>query len=702
MPPTIRRVTSALSTRARLWLAAALLVGAIGAAYHNSFAVPFLYDDVPAIAANASIQKLWPLGPALTPPPNLTSSGRPIVNLTLAINYAISGTDVASYHLLNLLIHIAAALTLFGVVRRTLRRPVLPARCGEHATLVGFAVAAVWALHPLQTESVTYIVQRAESLVGLFYLLTLYCFIRAAEAGEGDGRRQDLPPARASGLAWSVGCVACCLLGMASKEVMVSAPLLVWLYDRTFISGTFAASWRRHGRLLTSLAATWGVLAWLVVSTGATRDGSAGFGQGMSALTYLVTQAKAVVTYLRLTFYPHPLIFDYGFATLGGRAALPYLVLVGLVLAGVILAVVRRPVAGFVGAAFFAILAPSSSIVPIVTETMAEHRMYLPLAAVITFVGVALAARWGRAAACALLIVAVGFGVLTERRNRAYASAVSLWSDVVAKLPTNGRAHNQLGSALAAAGREAEAIAQYRQALALQPKLAKAHFNYATALYRSGQVRESLAEFEAALALARDDADTHTNYGRALLDAGQPDLAIVHYRVALRIDPHFAEAHNDLGVALGMGGQLPEAIREFEAALRDRPEYADALNNLGFALVQSGRVADAVPRFAAAIACAPGYAEAHNNLARAYERLGVAPAAIAQYRAVIRLAPTYAEAHFALAGVLLRVGRVAEGEDELAATLRLDPAHAGARRELAMLRAGRQAADRSVSPTPSP
>jgi hypothetical protein len=176
------------SSRARIWLAAALLTGASVFAYANTFQVPFLFDDMPSIVENPTIRHLWPPGQALSPPSEggVTVSGRPVLNLSLAVNYAISGLDLWSYHALNLAIHLLAGLTLFGVVRRTLRtlrgRSPLAGDGSESpasgllhsdSDLVAFVVAALWLLHPLQTESVTYIIQRAESLMGLFFLFTL-------------------------------------------------------------------------------------------------------------------------------------------------------------------------------------------------------------------------------------------------------------------------------------------------------------------------------------------------------------------------------------------------------------------------------------------------------------------------------------------------------------------------------------------------
>ena len=325
----------------------------------------------------------------LPPSHGETVSGRPVLNLSFALNYAVSGCDVGGYHVTNLAIHLVAALLLFGIVRRTATkfsglRPELTT--AQAATSIALAVALLWAVHPLQTESVTYIVQRAESLMGLFYLLTLYCFLR----GVGSGRA----------ILWYAGSVLACLLGMATKEVMVSAPLVVILYDRTFLAGSFREAWRRRWGYYLALAATWLLLAWLVVGTGLLLQSYGVRTERMQSFTwwtYLATQPGVIVHYLRQVVWPSGLCLDYGWppaATVGEVLfpAIPVVCLLGLTA----WAVVKRPAWGFLGAWFFLILAPTSSFMPVQHAAAFEHRMYLPLAAVVSgvIVGACLAGEW--------------------------------------------------------------------------------------------------------------------------------------------------------------------------------------------------------------------------------------------------------------------------------------------------------------------
>ncbi len=355
MPPT------AAARPPKIFAAAAVLVLAGLAAYHHSFGGPFIFDDPSSIVSNPTIRSLWPPWAPLSPPnAAITVQGRPVLNFSLALNYALSGPNVWSYHALNLAIHLGAGLALFGIVRRTLART----RFAPDALPLALAIAGLWTVHPLQTEAVTYTIQRAESLMGFFYLLTLYAFTRGIDCHLLD----DKGPGR-GGAGWFVLSVVACALGMATKEVMVSAPVVVLLYDRAFIAGTFRAAWQRRKNFYVALAATWLLLAWLVVGTGGDRGGSAGFGVGVAWWDYELTQFRAIVHYLRLALWPSPLVFEYGTFWIDHAAEVLLEMVLVLGLAGAtLLALWKKPPCGFLGCWFFASLAVTS-LVPGTTQT---------------------------------------------------------------------------------------------------------------------------------------------------------------------------------------------------------------------------------------------------------------------------------------------------------------------------------------------
>jgi tetratricopeptide (TPR) repeat protein len=547
-----------------------LLVAAVALCYWNSLGAPFLFDDIDAVVNNPTIRHLASQA-ALNPPADgNTAMGRPVINFSFAINHAISGERVWSYHALNVAIHTLAALTLMSIVRRTLSGPVLREHFGAAARPLGFLIALLWALHPLQTESVVCIAQRAESLCGLCYLLTLYGFIRGAEPGARSGR-------------WFAFSAAVCLVGMGAKEVMGTAPLVVLLYDRTFVAGAFSTAWRQRRVYYSALACTWLLLAWLVLRGGGTRGVSAGFGLGVSWWTYLLTQGEAILLYLKLSIWPHPLVLDYGMAVVRSVADVWAQAIVVLALLGLtIWALIRKPVAGFLGAWFFIILAPSSSVVPIVTQTMAEHRMYLPLAGVVALGVCGVYTVVGRRSTAVFLVLAAVFGVLTTQRNADYRSELSIWSKTVAQCPDNYRARNTLADVLVRLGRDREAIGHCAAALRLNPRYAVAH----------------------------------NTLGNALANTGHPAEAIVQYEEALQLEPGFVEAHSNLGnMLLTIPGRLPEAVRHFEMALRIRPDFAALHFNLGNALLGfPERRQEAMAHFQTALRLEPGLRPARQML----------------------------------------------------------------------------------------
>ena len=539
------------SSQFKVRATATLLVFGALVAYHNSLRGPFVFDDVGVIEKNLTIRSLWPIWNTFAPPIDGSPvTGRPLVNFTLALNYAFSGASVGGYHLLNLLIHLLAGLTLFGIVRRTVRL-----RVGDAAALpLAFGVAWLWTLHPLQTEAVNYVVQRAESLAGLCYLLTLYCFIRGAvppAAGEGGG-----PPAGR----WFKFSVAACLAGMASKEVVVSAPLIVLLYDRAFLAGSFRRAWIERGRVYAGLAATWLLLLVLVIRAGS-RGGSAGFGTEVAWLDYALTQLQALPHYLRLSLWPDPLVFDYGTGVVRYFVDVAWQGGVVLLLAvGAAIALWQNTWVGFLGAWFFAVLAPSSSVVPVVTQTMAEHRMYLALAALAMLVVLGLQAVAGRRS----VAIVAGLGLLlgwgTVRRNEDYRSAEALWRDTAVKVPGNARAHYNLANALVLAGRAPDAVREFETAVRLNPKNLEGQNNLGVLLAESGRVPEAMAHFEQAVKLKPDDAESQLNLANTLFQLGRLPEAIGHYEQALRLNPALTDARDNLQAArreLSRGAHRP-------------------------------------------------------------------------------------------------------------------------------------------------
>jgi protein O-mannosyl-transferase len=636
------------TTFPRVRTAIAGLILAVTLAYANSFHGPFIFDDVASIVNNRSVRHLASWQVLAAPPEAITTSGRPVVNLSLAINYAISGLSVEGYHATNLILHILVALALFGLVRRTLLLPVLSARLAAPSTGLALTVALLWALHPLQTESVTYIIQRAEVIVGLFYLLTLYCLVRGA----------DSPRARL----WHGLAVVSCALGMASKEVMVSAPLVALVFHRIFL----ASSWqdtRQRWRLWLALASTWVLLA-VVHLTSRNRGGSAGFGLGMGAWEYLRTQFGCIIHYLRLVFWPHPLVLDYGYPIASGMAEIvPYAV---AVLALVILTAValgRWPKWGFMGLSFFAILAPSSSFIPLVGQTEAEHRMYLPLAAVMTVLVIAgylvlVRLRSDKASAALVSILAVALAWGTFRRNRDYQNEIVLWDISIANCPLNDRAYHSRGNAYASKGEYATALPDLDKAIALNPRFVKAYSGRGIVYAGLGRYEEAIRDHTIAIRLKPDSADAYNSRGSAFGNLGQFDAAIKDFDKAISLDPYFDEAYYNRGTAYESKGELDEAIKDLDKAIALWPEYALAYLSRGMIHDRRGQFELAIRDYSQAIRLRPAYAEAYNNRGSAYLAQGQMDAALKDSNRAIALQPGAAQGYSNRGNVYMARGQI--------------------------------------------
>ncbi|HEY5078711.1 MAG TPA: tetratricopeptide repeat protein, partial [Opitutaceae bacterium] len=551
------------------WAAGIAIAAAALAVYRNSFGGPFILDDLLSISSNPSIKHL---GSGFFPPSGSPVSGRPLLNFTFAANYALGGYRVWGYHALNLSIHILAGFILFGLVRRTLERPPLGARFGAHAVPLAFFIAVLWTAHPLQTEAVTYVSERAESLVALFCLLTLYLFSRGTDSGR-------------PGL-WYAASVLACLLGALTKEIIATAPLLVLLYDRTFCAGTFRGALRARWRYYAGLAAAWPLLAWLMAGSG---ERGIGYGHGISTWQYALTSIRSVARYLKLAVWPHPLVFDYGTQVVRHPADVALLgVCVAALLAFAAYSLRRWPAVGFAWAWFFVALAPTTSFVPLGGQPMAEHRMYLPLAAL---AAMAVLCAWrlaGRRSLVLFGMAAIGLGWMTFDRNRDYASDWAIWSDTVAKMPNSSRAHANYGMALSEIpGCEPQAISEYELALTIEPGLGTAHYNLAELLARiPGRLNEAISQFEETIRIDPSNAMAREGLGVALTGIpGSMAAAIAQFDAAVRLDPESAQAHNNLGIALAaMPGRLRDALAEYGTALRIDPNFAQAHNDLGMAL----------------------------------------------------------------------------------------------------------------------
>ena len=575
------------------WWAPVVIVLAGVLVYSGGLSGPFVYDDRGTVTDNRTIEDLWSLD-VLAAPHETPVAGRPVANLSFALNYALGGRDVTGYHVVNIALHVLCGLALFGVARRS-----------QPSVEAAFAVAILWTVHPLNSEAVNYLTQRTESLMALCYLSTLYCAIRAHET-QRRGR-------------WEAAAIAACALGMGSKESMVTAPLAVMLYDRLFVFDSVRSALRTRGRLYAGLASTWLLLAALVWS--APRNLSAGYtAHDADVWTYLLNQCVMIARYLWLSIWPRDLVVYYGWPRPMSLAdVVPQAAVVLSLLALTVVAVRRCPRLGYLGVMFFLTLAPTSSILPIATEVGAERRMYLaliPLAAlaVIAYRHIVTSSRFR---AVALVVVSVLLATGTVLRTGEYQSSLRLAETTFERWPTPA-AHSMLGTELAAAGRLSEAERHLREAAPVHPP---ARYYLGTVLAAQGQSREAIENFTQFIASQPPELD-QVHLARALLATaltreGRLDEAAAQYREMVGRRPTDADALRLLAQTLFRQRKVDEAIPIFRRALEVRPDDVPVLNGLGLSLASSGRLDEAITIFRRVLELDPQNMPAQQNLARA-------------------------------------------------------------------------------------
>ena len=588
------------------WIGPSLVVAAGIIAYHNSAQGEFLYDDIPQIVNNPRIHSLSPLN-------NVLSGRRPVSDLTLAMNYHIHQLDVRGYHVVNLVIHLLAGLTLYGLVRRTLCA-CNAGKTDSDASILALIVAVLWVVHPLQTQSVTYIIQRSESLMGLFYLLTLYCVLRGSQSTRSVG--------------WHIAAVAACTLGMGSKAVMVTAPMVTLLFDRAFITPTYREIIRQRALLYTGLAATWSILLFCGVLQGvldpSRTSANVGFGfKDISPYQYALTQSGVIFEYLKLSIWPLSLCIDYNLEPVTSirQTVVPSIIIL-LFLAATLWVLIRKPAVGFLGAGFFLILSPTSSFIPI-KDLMFEHRMYLPLASIITLILLIVRSFCGwitirfsldhrdvlLASGTFLIAITIILITLTIQRNGDYHDDITMWRDVAMKRPNNPRPLLAIGSNLIQQRRFTQALVASRKAIRLDVNNAEAHSNAGLALASMNRFRDAMTEYKAAIRINPDHFPAYTNLGIAQAQQGQLDEALKSFRQAIRIEPRDPAARHNLGFALSALDRLDEALEEFEFTVTLDPLNPNGHYQLGLFYYKIGRTTEAVSEFQRTLQINPDHPE---------------------------------------------------------------------------------------------
>lgn len=641
--------------------AIALLALAALFTYYNSLHGAFLFDDN-VFVGDANVGRPW----------KAAMANRPVINWTLALNYWADGLNPRGYHVFNLAVHGLAAVVLYDLVRRTLLLPRFAGRYPEGvAGWVGLAAAAVWLVHPLNTQSVTYVVQRCESFMGLCFLAAVWCFLRGVTAERRAGW-------------WHAAGVACIGLGVGSKEVAVTLPAVLVLFDRAFLAGSWRGvlgRWRVHAAYA---AFPVGWFGWMVFGglLAGEQNGTVGFAVRLfTPVTYALTQTEVLWHYLRLTAWPDRLVLDY--LDWPERKSLgevwPYAAGLAGLLAVTAYGVLRNRAWAAPAAACFLILAPTSSVVPI-QDAAFEHRLYLPLACLVPLVVVGawrLAA--GRvpprvtAAVAVVLVLALGFRAMV--RNEDYASLVRMFGQNSAARPDNPRARGAFADVLRQTGQVAAAEAEIKAAVALPRNTSANAVVLGNVLLALGQLDEAAAYLAGVLAQTPDDPALNAQLGTVLVALGRPAAAIAPLEAARAKKPadvvvlvHLAIARHETGDAAGAAAAEAELKQRF-------PGHAAVLAGQARGMALAADVKPAHLRIAARQAAlarrlaGPADPAAADAAALVQARLGNYPAAVEAASAAVAGAERAGWDADRLAVLRERVGLFRAGKPYLPADL---------------------------------
>jgi tetratricopeptide (TPR) repeat protein len=592
-----------------LFLAAITLIVFAQTVHHDFFD----YDDNVYVYENA------PVAGGLTLPGVLwafthvhSSNWHPLTWISHMLDCQLYGLNPGGHHLTSVLLHTATAIMLFLVLRR----------------MTGFLwrsafVAAVFAIHPLRVESVAWVAERKDVLSGLFFMLTLWAYVRYVQGPSGvESRGPGAPAMPAPDHRRSIRDYGLVLLffalGLMCKPMLVTLPFVLLLLDywplhRFSQPGGRSIPWRLIGEKIPLLALSGAACV-------TTLFAQAGARTPLGQLSLPLRVGNAVisyVTYLGQMFWPSGLAVLYPFSLkdVGAVAVMLSLVVLAGISTGVLL-LRRRPylLTGWLW--YLIMLVPVIGIVWVGTQSRADRYTYLPqigLYLMLTWAAADLGASWRHrrlvlGSGATIILAALIF--CAHQQTSYWRNSETLWTHTLACTADNIIGHNNLGNELTRQGELDEAIAHYQTALQIKPDYAEAHYNLAEALVKKGGVDEAIFHYETALRIDPGYFDACNNLGNAFMRTGRGDEAIAHYQRALQIQPDSAGAHVNLGNALFGQGRMDEAIAHYRRALQINPDFALAHYNLSKVLLQKGGVEEATTHYQRAVQLNPALAAA--------------------------------------------------------------------------------------------
>ena len=638
--------------------------------YFNTLTSSFHFDDVIRIVENPKIKHLSNLLDM--------SDSRYIGYLSLALNYHFGRLNVFGYHLVNLLIHIANGFLVYLLVQLLFKTPrmlsshsdqgILP-RMSSRASWIAFATALLFVAHPIQTQAVTYIVQRLASLATLFYLLTVVLYLKWR-----------LSPSHIKYRSWLfIGALVSTVLAMKTKEITFTLPFMLLLIETVFFGFPTRKRWLPLIPFLIILP---------IIPLSIPEHETSGFARvtdEISRLDYLTTQFRVIVTYLRLLVFPVNQNLEYEYplyhSLFTPEVFLSFLFLFTLFSLSIYLLFSRRfrsvlfPLTGFGLLWFFLTLSIESSIIPL-GRVIFEHRLYLPSVGFFMAVSALIIGGLNRRRVLGGLTVGLMilvFSIATYQRNLIWQSELTLWRDVVEKSPRTPLGYLNLGMAYIGEDRVQESISQFKVALSLDPDYGEAHNNLGLAYQKQGLLEEALLSYQKAITLDPEFVGAYNNLGYIYQEKGQLEEALKIYQKVLSIKPDFSDAHNNLGAVFKKMGRFNEATQEFQEALFFSPDNVIARINLGNVLKNQGKVEEAKLEYQKTLTLVPDNPVVYSHLGMIYIQQGKTQQALEHFRTAIQMGSKNPLVFYNLGVILYQGGNKVEGEGMFRQAIQLNP-----------------------------
>lgn len=706
-----------------LWLVA--LIAVLGSlSYFNTFDAPFVYDDTNYIVSNplikdfdyfidSSLVDLESERSYLTHSVTQFFRTRCVGYLSLWASYRIGGLNVTGYHVTNLFIHLLNSLLVYLIMVLTFRTPGVRIHVFRgYSHFIALICGLLFVAHPLQTEAVTYIIQRVVLLAAMFYLASIASYIGARLLMERKLAEHPSSYSRLSTISLLLYCLAVlfAILGMKTKENVFTLPIMILLHEIMFFKGTV----KRRLLYLIPLLITMLIIPLTYVDMNMNEnlttvlENSTKYLNAPPRLDYFITQFNVTAKYIRLLVFPVGQNIDHDQHVYQSffepQVFFSFLFLVSVLSLGIYFFWKSRATnldPGFgaqhseVNAArsnyllrlsafgifwLFITLSVESSVLPI-GEIMVEYRVYLPstgfFIAMVTTGFAFFNQMWNRkikkiSIAIVALVIIVLAGA-TCARNTVWQSDISLWEDAINKSPQKARGHINLALAYMSKGLNEKAISHLLTSLDIDPQSHLAHNNLGNVFRSIGQPDKAILHYKTALKLNPGSLVICSNLAKAYFDKGLIDKALEYNNMALMIKPNYAETHNSLGNAYKAKGLREKAIDHYKKALMIKPDYAEAYNNIAIIYASKGQADIAIEHLHKALLFRPDYAEAHNNIALLYGFKGNTEKTIDHLKKSLELKPDYVEAHYNLGLTYMMTGHMDKAGSEFKAALNIDP-----------------------------